>query len=68
MMKKSILVLVIAVVSALSLSSCSSESNHETTAEIHVEKEYYCPMKCEGEKMYAEEGSCPVCNMDLVKD
>ena len=28
---------------------------------------YYCPMKCEGEKTYAEMGSCPVCGMDLVK-
>ena len=28
---------------------------------------YYCPMKCEGEKTYAEMGSCPVCGMDLVE-
>lgn len=27
---------------------------------------YYCPMKCEGEKTYAEAGSCPECGMDLV--
>ncbi len=26
---------------------------------------FYCPMKCEGEKTYAEMGSCPVCGMDL---
>lgn len=26
---------------------------------------YQCPMKCEGEKTYEEEGSCPVCKMDL---
>ena len=26
---------------------------------------YQCPMKCEGEKTYAEKGSCPVCKMDL---
>lgn len=28
---------------------------------------YQCPMKCEDEKTYAEEGSCPVCKMDLKK-
>src|SRR5690349_14625873 len=27
---------------------------------------YVCPMKCEGEKTYAEPGKCPVCNMALV--
>lgn len=26
---------------------------------------YYCPMKCEGDKTYEEEGRCPVCNMFL---
>ena len=26
---------------------------------------YQCPMKCEGEKTYAEEGACPKCKMDL---
>ncbi|MBC7425880.1 MAG: HAD-IC family P-type ATPase, partial [Bacteroidia bacterium] len=28
---------------------------------------YYCPMHCEGDKMYDKEGSCPACGMDLVK-
>ena len=27
---------------------------------------YYCPMHCEGDKMYDKEGNCPVCGMDLV--
>ena len=26
---------------------------------------YQCPMKCEGEKTYVEEGDCPKCKMDL---
>ena len=26
---------------------------------------YQCPMQCEGDKIYAESGSCPVCKMDL---
>lgn len=29
---------------------------------------YYCPMRCEGDKMYDEPGDCPVCGMDLVKE
>jgi Cu+-exporting ATPase len=28
---------------------------------------YYCPMFCEGDKLYDEAGDCPVCGMDLVK-
>lgn len=27
--------------------------------------EYQCVMKCEGDKVYAEKGICPVCKMDL---
>ena len=27
---------------------------------------FYCPMKCEGDKVYDEPGDCPVCNMHLV--
>ncbi len=28
--------------------------------------QYYCPMKCEGDKTYDRPGDCPVCNMHLV--
>ena len=27
---------------------------------------YQCPMKCEGDKTYAEMGKCPECDMNLV--
>ncbi len=30
------------------------------------ELRYYCPMYCEGDKLYNEPGNCPVCNMKLV--
>jgi Cu(I)/Ag(I) efflux system membrane fusion protein len=30
-------------------------------------KQYYCTMKCEGDKTYDKPGSCPVCGMDLVE-
>lgn len=26
---------------------------------------YQCPMKCEGDKTYDEQGACPTCKMDL---
>lgn len=45
------------------------EGHHEHAEEHeHAEGEhvhYQCPMKCEGDKMYEEEGSCPECGMDL---
>ncbi len=28
---------------------------------------YYCPMQCEGDKIYDRAGDCPVCGMDLVE-
>ncbi len=28
---------------------------------------YYCPMHCEGDKLYDRPGSCPVCGMNLEK-
>lgn len=28
---------------------------------------YYCPMHCEGDKLYDEPGNCPVCGMNLEK-
>jgi Cu+-exporting ATPase len=28
---------------------------------------YYCPMHCEGSKMYEKPGNCPVCGMNLEK-
>lgn len=35
-------------------------------AEDHAGK-YYCPMFCEGDKVYDSNVGCPVCGMDLVK-
>ncbi|WP_332021619.1 heavy metal-binding domain-containing protein, partial [Kaistella sp.] len=35
-------------------------------AENHAGK-YYCPMYCEGNKVYDSNVGCPVCGMDLVK-
>ncbi|MFT4733730.1 MAG: protein SCO1/2 [Algoriphagus sp.] len=35
----------------------------DQSQEVHAH--YACPMTCEADKTYHEEGSCPVCNMDL---
>ena len=60
-MKRNILLLFIGFsLFSVTLPSCSEAEANETT-------EYYCPMKCEGEKTYQKEGSCPVCGMDLVE-
>lgn len=29
---------------------------------------FYCPMHCEGDKVYHKPGDCPVCGMDLVEE
>jgi len=34
--------------------------------EKKTNNKYYCPMKCEGDKVYDQPGDCPVCNMHLV--
>lgn len=47
-----------------SLAACTQKK--ETTVTVDGTEVYACPMKCEGEKVYAEAGKCPVCGMDLV--
>ena len=60
-MKRNILLLFLGFsVFSVTLSSCSEADANET-------KEYYCPMKCEGEKIYPNKDSCPVCGMDLIE-
>ena len=44
------------------LSSCKKEKNNMSLATV-----YECPMLCEGDKTYTEEGVCPVCKMDLTQ-
>ncbi len=41
-----------------------SDSYRDTSA--HQHSGYYCPMHCEGDKVYDSPGVCPVCNMFLV--
>ena len=45
----------------------NKEHNHqEETYKIKAGK-FYCPMHCEGDKVYDKAGDCPVCGMDLVQ-
>lgn len=40
--------------------------NHE--AGMNNKGNYYCPMRCEGDKTYDKPGDCPVCGMHLKKE
>lgn len=51
-------------------SCCAVDENHSHKKADNVKIEpgkYYCPMFCEGNKVYDKPGDCPVCGMDLVK-
>lgn len=47
-------------------SSSEEAEAHDHGYEIAMSA-YQCPMKCEGDKTYDEEGACPECKMDLKK-
>ena len=51
-------------------SCCSTgekKHKHEEIKHNHQAGKYYCPMHCEGDKVYDKAGDCPVCGMDLVQ-
>ncbi len=39
-----------------------------TTSTANGTGKFYCPMHCEGEKMYDKAGDCPVCGMHLIQE
>ena len=68
------------MVSVMYLSACGNQSteshehdheqnveghDHHVDGDAHHQLAYSCPMKCEGDKVYDKEGSCPDCGMDL---
>ncbi len=57
---KRIIILWLAFLPLVFTISCNSDVTESKSQET-----YQCPMKCEGDKIYIEEGSCPVCKMDL---
>lgn len=66
-MKKLFFILALGTLSACTDSNKSATETTETTPveQVANSQHYACPMKCEGEKTYAEAGTCPVCKMDL---
>ncbi len=44
-----------------------AEATEENQSEDVATATFQCPMKCEGDKTYAEAGACPTCKMDLKK-
>lgn len=54
--KNAIIILLLSLVSF----NCTKEDKKQDEVVV-----YQCPMQCEGGKVYHEEGSCPVCNMDI---
>jgi len=45
----------------------SSSNNHTHESLDNDGGKYYCPMHCEGDKLYNKPGNCPVCGMNLEK-
>ncbi|MGA9211394.1 heavy metal-binding domain-containing protein, partial [Kaistella sp.] len=49
------------------MGNCCNNHNENPNQKISPSSVYYCPMECEGEKVYFEPGKrCSVCNMFLV--
>jgi hypothetical protein len=67
-MIKQIIIALIFFTTALFMASCGENTNEKssenTTEEVKTAM-YQCPMKCQDEKMYEEQGTCPVCKMYL---
>jgi len=78
-MKKSFLIIAILISGVVFFTSCKETKKEESKTEMHehdgemheghdhdeMAVVYQCPMDCEDGKTYANEGSCPVCKMDL---
>ncbi|HMV08090.1 MAG TPA: heavy metal translocating P-type ATPase [Cyclobacteriaceae bacterium] len=45
----------------------SKKHSHNKPLDTGTPGKYYCPMHCEGDKVYDKPGNCPVCGMHLVK-
>lgn len=54
---------------AVEKKACCSTDSHSQEVKYIASKQgkYYCPMHCEGDKVYDKAGNCPVCGMNLEK-
>jgi hypothetical protein len=67
-MKKKILILVALLgVTYLGFLGCSNNAGKPDGEESMALDSFQCPMDCEMGKFYHQNGSCPVCEMDMVK-
>lgn len=68
-MKTKITTAALLLAAAMFMASCGSKTPESKTEKMEQTENtmYQCPMKCEGDKMYDEPGSCPICNMNLEK-
>ncbi|SDE47834.1 protein SCO1/2 [Pricia antarctica] len=57
---KKITYILFLILPVANLSSCYTKKKNDLAM-----VEYQCPMKCEGDKIFAEPGTCLVCRMDL---
>lgn len=68
-MKKNYVLSALLGIFLMACGTSEQTSEHQHEEETHQQSEmaaaYACPMECEGDKTYAEEGTCPVCEMDL---
>ncbi len=53
--------------SCCSMHSTESHTSNPNAAMTGSPGKYYCPMHCEGDKIYDKPGNCPVCGMHLEK-
>ena len=60
-----IVVMVIAIFS-FSAVNAQTTKNKSKAKKSTTAMRYQCPMKCEGDKTYAKNGKCPVCNMQMT--
>lgn len=53
--------------SCCSTAGRNHQHQHRQPTKTSGTGKYYCPMFCEGDKLYDQPGSCPVCGMNLEK-
>ena len=53
----------VVLILSLTLGACRNNNLGAVDKDIA----YHCPIQCEGDKIYGQKGSCPICKMDLVK-
>lgn len=61
------LILIVGLGSCTQQNQSADTEKNSTDSTLSSDVTYQCPMKCEGEVSYKNEGKCPECKMDLAK-